>query len=234
MSPPWALAMSRAIANPRPDPPSSWLRASSRRKNGLKTSSRIRGSNSRSVIVYVNDQPARFVICQDFDALAVAGCICHKVDHEPAESIRPHRDHRIAHHVENRRVALSLGIGLQLLQKRTQIRLDRLLAEVAASKGEIALEHARHLVGVALEIFYLGGLRDQRQRELEPGENCAQVVTDAVEHGGALLEIALDAPLHFEERMTGLAHLARALGVETRSHALFQAPRQPPTIAGSA
>ena len=77
---------------------------------------------------------------------------------QAAESIRPHRDHRIADHVESRRVALPLGIGLQLFQKRTQIRLDRLLAEIAAGEGEIALEHARHLVDVALEIFDFRGL----------------------------------------------------------------------------
>src|SRR5207237_10039867 len=35
MSPPWERAMPRAIASPRPVPPSSWLRASSRRRNSL-------------------------------------------------------------------------------------------------------------------------------------------------------------------------------------------------------
>src|SRR5207245_2079140 len=41
MSPPCERAMSRAMASPRPVPPSSWLRASSSRRNGLNTSSRI-------------------------------------------------------------------------------------------------------------------------------------------------------------------------------------------------
>ena len=40
MSPPWARAMSRAIASPSPEPPASW-RASSSRTNGLNTSSRL-------------------------------------------------------------------------------------------------------------------------------------------------------------------------------------------------
>src|SRR5690348_12095046 len=43
MSPPCERAISRAIARPRPVPPSSWLRASSSRRNGLNTSSRISG-----------------------------------------------------------------------------------------------------------------------------------------------------------------------------------------------
>src|SRR5690606_24862591 len=43
MSPPWLRAMSRAIDRPRPVPLESWLRAWSRRTNGLKTSSRLAG-----------------------------------------------------------------------------------------------------------------------------------------------------------------------------------------------
>ena len=41
MSPPCERAMSRAMARPSPVPPSSWLRASSSRRNGLNTSSRM-------------------------------------------------------------------------------------------------------------------------------------------------------------------------------------------------
>lgn len=41
MSPPWLRAMSRAIANPNPVPASSRFRASSRRKKGRNTSSRM-------------------------------------------------------------------------------------------------------------------------------------------------------------------------------------------------
>ena len=43
MSPPCERAMSRAMARPSPVPPSSWLRASSSRRNGLNTSSRMSG-----------------------------------------------------------------------------------------------------------------------------------------------------------------------------------------------
>src|SRR5262249_35911096 len=43
ISPPCERAMSLAMARPSPVPPSSWLRASSRRRNGLNTSSRSCG-----------------------------------------------------------------------------------------------------------------------------------------------------------------------------------------------
>ena len=72
MSPPWLRAMSRAIERPRPVPDASWLRASSSRKNGLKTSSRssagMPGPSSSTMIV----SQLAVVIGGDCDVAGVA------------------------------------------------------------------------------------------------------------------------------------------------------------------
>ncbi len=56
----------------------------------------------------------------------------------------------------------------------------------------------------------------QRQFQLEAREHRAQVVRDAGQHGGALLDGALDARLHLEESGRRAPHLARAARPEIR------------------
>ena len=123
-------------------------------------------------------------------------------------------------------MALPLGIALQLVQEGAEVGRHRLLAGVAAREGEIALEHAAHLVDVLLEGLDLGRLLDDGERQLEARQDGAQVVADAVQHGGALLDGALDAPLHLDEGVAGLAHLARAARPELDVAALAEALRR--------
>ena len=128
-----------------------------------------------------------------------------------------HRDDRIA--VEHRRAVLwplRSASALQLLQERRHVGRRRLLAGIAAREGEIGLEHARHLVDVALHRLDLRAVAEQREFELEAGQDRAQVVRHAGQHGGALLDRALDAPLHLEEGLRRAAHLARPARAEVR------------------
>ena len=85
------------------------------------------------------------------------------------------------------------------------------LARVAPGKGEVALEHLAHLVDIPLQEFAVGGIVEQGQRKLEASQDRAEVVADAVEHGGALLGRPLDPALHLDEGVAGLPHLARAV-----------------------
>ena len=100
------------------------------------------------------------------------------------------------------------------------------LAGVAAREGEIALEHALHLVDVLLHRLDLGRFVDDGERQLEAGEHGAQIVADAVEHRRALLGGAFDAPLHLDEGVAGLAHLARAARMELDVAALAEILRR--------
>ena len=61
-----------------------------------------------------------------------------------------------------------------------------------------------------------GDIADQRELELEAGEHGAQVVRDAGQHGGALVDGALDARLHLDEGGGRAPHLARAARAEVR------------------
>jgi hypothetical protein len=96
--------------------------------------------------------------------------------------------------VHARFVAVALGVGLELLEERAHVGRRRLLARIAAREGEIGLQHAAHLVDVLLHRLDLGTVADQSELELEAGEDGAQVVRHAGQHGGALLQAALDAP----------------------------------------
>ena len=78
--------------------------------------------------------------------------------------------------------------------------------QVAALAGSV--------VHLALEVFHFRRLLEKRERQLEAGEDGAQIVADAVQHGRALFHVALDAPLHLEKGMAGLTHLARAARAE--------------------
>ena len=62
----------------------------------------------------------------------------------------------------------------------------------------------------------------QGEGKLESGQNGAQVVAHPVQHGGALFHGALDAPLHLEEGIGRLAHLARTLWPEFEIAALAE------------
>jgi hypothetical protein len=93
------------------------------------------------------------------------------------------------------------------------------------AKGEIALEHALHFLDVLLEKLDLGVVH-QRERQFEARQDRAEIMADAVEHGRALLERALDAPLHFDEGVAGLPDFPRAMRTEIEIAALAEILRR--------
>ena len=157
----------------------------------------------------------------DRDRRRVARGIRHEIGEAALERRWPHRDDRMAVEVHARFVAVTLGIGLELLEERAHVGRRRLLARVPAREGEIGLQHARHLVDVLLDRLDLGAVADQSELELEAREDGAQVVRHARQHGGALLQAALDAPLHLDEGLRRAANLARAARTEVRDLAPF-------------
>ncbi len=111
-------------------------------------------------------------------------------------------------------VAVALGIDFQFAEEFGHVGRRGLLAGVTARERQIGFEHAAHLVDVLLHRLDLGTVAQERQLELEAGEDGAQVVRDACEHGRALLDGALDARLHLDEGLRRLPHLARAAWLE--------------------
>ena len=84
--------------------------------------------------------------------------------------------------------------------------------DVAAGERQVILEHAGHFVDVLAHRLDLRTVADQRQFELEAGEDGAQIVRDAGQHRGALLDRSLDAGLHLQERLRRAPHLAAPRG----------------------
>ena len=149
-------------------------------------------------------------------ALAKRAAFDTRFDEAAHEGGRPHGDHRMAVERHRHLVAIALGAGLELVQERGHVGRQRGLAGVAAGERHIGLHHARHLVDVLPHGVDLGAVPDQRQFELEPRQQRAQVVRDAGQHGGALVHGALDAAFHLDEGLRGAAHLARAARLEGR------------------
>ena len=72
------------------------------------------------------------------------------------------------------------------------------------------------------QVAGLLALLHQRQRQLHPGERRAQVVADAGEHLGALLDLALQPRAHRQERGAGAADLLGAGRAERQRAALAE------------
>ena len=123
----------------------------------------------------------------------------------------------LAHAHLDRRAEV-LGLLLHLLQQLADVGRRRLLAAVALGEGQVVLQHVLHLVDVVLQRRDLAAVAEQGELQLEAGQHGAQVVADARQHGGALLDVMADAVAHLQERLRGLAHLARAARAEVGRH----------------
>ena len=73
-------------------------------------------------------------------------------------------------------MAVTLGVAAQFLQRHRHVGRLRNLAAVAARKGEIGLQHAGHFVDILAHAVDFGTVADQREFELEAGQDGAQIV----------------------------------------------------------
>ena len=169
--------MSRAMARPRPVPPSSWLRASSSRRNGLNTSSRIVGRNAGPVVVDRHGQPAVVAVAGDRDRRRVARGVRHEIGEAALERGRPHRDDRLA--VERRR--WSCG---RCARRRPSARRGtppcRSAPAARRHRRARRRDRPRACGAISSTSFFIastsGAVAEQRQLQLEAGQDGAQVV----------------------------------------------------------
>ncbi len=175
--------------------------------------------NAGPVVVDRHRQPAVVAMADDGDRARVARGVRNQVGEAALERGRPHGDDRLAMECDGGLVAVALGLAAQLLEQRRHVGRRRLLAGIAAREGQIGLQHARHLIDILAHRLDLGAVADQSELELEAREDRAQVVRDASQHRGALLDGALDAGLHLDEGGRRAPHLARAARTEVRHFA---------------
>ena len=108
----------------------------------------------------------------------------------------------------------AMRLALHLAQDLADVGAHDLLAGVALGERHVVLQHRLHLVDVGAHRFQLGRILEQGELQFEARQHRAQIVADAGQHDGALLDIALDAVAHLDEGMRRLAHLARAARLE--------------------
>ena len=95
-------------------------------------------------------------------------------------------------------------------EQGNHIGRPRGLALRTLHEGHVAFEHPLHLAHVFLQRLHRAVLLQQRKLQLEPCKDGAQVMAHPRQHGGALLHVALDAPLHLDKRIGGRLHLRGA------------------------
>ena len=84
-----------------------------------------------------------------------------------------------------------------------------LFAARAAGEVHIGFEHRLHFLDIASERFHFRAVAEEREFQLEPGENGTQIVADPGQHRGALLDVPLYALFHVEEGLSRLSDFRR-------------------------
>src|SRR4029079_6931728 len=193
--------------------------------------------NTRPIVVDVHGEPAVIAMSRDGDVLGEARGVRHQVSETAPECRRAHGHDRMSVEHDIGLVAVALDVRLELIQKGRHVGWRRLLAEIAAREGEIGLEHAAHLVDVLLHRLDFRSAAEQRELQLEARQDGPQIVRDAGQHRGALLDRTLDAPLHLDERLRGSPYLARPARLEAGHVATFaealrrvREPEDPPAL----
>ena len=169
-----------------------------------------------SVVVHGHRQPAMIAVPGDRHRRSKTRGVADKIGETALERGRANRDVWLAVEIDARRMTVPFGVGFQIVQKRGDVGRPRLLAHVAARKGEISLEHSRHLVDVLLDGVDFGAVAEQGEFKLKARQNGAQIVRHAGQHRGALLDGALDACFHFQEGRGSPADFPRAARPEVR------------------
>ena len=91
-----------------------------------------------------------------------------------------------------------------------EIELADVLLDLAAGEVHIAVQHRLHVVDVAIEAMQIGLVLGEGQLKLEAGEDGAEVMADAGEHRGALLDLPFDSFAHLDEGKAGAPDLVGA------------------------
>ncbi|MNT00991.1 hypothetical protein D3C72_1354410 [compost metagenome] len=95
-------------------------------------------------------------------------------------------------------------------EKGWKLQRADILFDIGAGKGQIGLQHRLHVLDILVEPLEIGIVAGERQLQLEAGEDGAQIMADAVQHGGALLHLPLDTLAHQDEGEARAPHFVRA------------------------
>ena len=96
------------------------------------------------------------------DAVAVALGVADEVVDAAFEDLRPHPHHRVAGIGNVGCVAGDARLPADLVEHGGDVGFHRVLVAVAAGEGEVAVEHAVHVVDVFLQLLCVGRSLDQR------------------------------------------------------------------------
>lgn len=142
--------------------------------------------------------------------LAETGRVGGQVREGTLEGERLERDHGRAGEAGGGLRPHDLCFRLEILQDKRHVGGRCLFVSLATSKGEVVLQHGLHFVHVALERAHFLAIGKERELKTKPGEDGAQVVAHAGQHGRSLLDLPFDAPPHLDEGLGGAADLTRA------------------------
>ena len=172
--------------------------------------------NPRPVVVNQDLHPAVAQADTQRHELPVACTVCDEIAQTAPESLGFQRQGHRLFHVQIDSGAFAPGIGdgsVDQIGEKCQLRL---LASLAARKGEVTLDHPLHLLHILLETGDLRSVAQHGQFQLHASQGRPKVVTHTGQHGRALLDLPLDPLAHLDEGGGRLAHLVGTLRREVR------------------
>ncbi|CAI8201220.1 MAG: Uncharacterised protein [Alphaproteobacteria bacterium] len=95
---------------------------------------------------------------------------------------------------------------MNLIDKGLEFGLGCGLALIAARKGQIIIKHILHFGYVRIQFFNFRPFRQHGQLQFQARQRRAQIMAHPGQHGGALLNLALNTVSHFDERSRSTAH----------------------------
>ncbi len=171
--------------------------------------------NAGAIVFHADLHQSAPLFEADGDLAAMLEGIVDQVDQAAAQPRPLDADMDIVRHAQCDAALTRFGARLgSVAHQRPQIGDFGVLAAFAAGEGQIFVQHMLHLGDVALHGFHVGIRRHHRQRQLQPGQRCLDVMADARQHFGALGNMALDALAHGDEGLGGAAHFGGAIGLE--------------------
>ena len=101
-------------------------------------------------------------------------------------------------------------VCLDPLEQLAEVEPADIFFDLSLGEIQVAFEHALHVVDILVQAVEFRPVAGECQLQAKAGEDGAQVVADAGQHGRALFHLALDALAHQDKGEAGAADFVGA------------------------
>src|SRR5690606_10868814 len=131
--------------------------------------------HARPIIIDDYGEHAAGMIAGDANLIAMPAGIADEIAEAALEALRADLDDGIAGEGERHLMAGEAAGIADLAEQHRDVSRQRVLAAVAAGEGEIALEHAVHVVDIALQGVDIGRVANERELQTRSEEHTSEL-----------------------------------------------------------